>query len=70
MNRKEVTIATKIPTEEMKVILEQIALKTKDGWEFRLPFDQGFIDKYVQHLRFWLLWLLLIPCHFFIGTLK
>nr|CAG4649404.1 EOG090X07NA [Scapholeberis mucronata] len=51
VNRKEVTIATKIPTEEMKVILEQIALKTKDGWEFRLPYDQGFIDKYPEVVR-------------------
>ena len=46
VNRKEVTLATKIPTEEMKVILEQMAYKTKDGWEFRLPYDQPFVDKY------------------------
>lgn len=54
VNRKTVTIATKIPTEEMKVILEQIALKTKDGWEFRLPFDQAFVDKWVPLLHFFI----------------
>lgn len=52
VNRKAVTIATKIPTEEMKVILEQIAFKTKDGWEFKLPFDQAFVDKYVDVIFF------------------
>jgi len=45
VNREAVTIATKIPTDEMKVILEQISFKTKDGWEFKLPFDQAFVDK-------------------------
>lgn len=53
VNRKAVTIATKIPSEEMKVILEQIALKTKDGWEFRLPFDQAFVDKYVSYFSYY-----------------
>nr|CAG4651048.1 EOG090X07NA [Simocephalus serrulatus] len=51
VNRKAVTVATKIPSEEMKVILEQIALKTKDGWEFRLPYDQAFVDKYPEVVR-------------------
>lgn len=47
VNRKEVTISTKIPTEEMKVILDQIAVKTNAGWQFRLPFDQAFVEKCV-----------------------
>jgi hypothetical protein len=47
VNRETVTVATKIPTDEMKVILEQIAFKTNDGWEFKLPFDQVFVDKCV-----------------------
>lgn len=57
VNRKAVTIATKIPTEEMKVILEQIAFKTKDGWEFKLPFDQAFVDKYVDVIFFFFFFL-------------
>ncbi|XP_046643521.1 DNA-directed RNA polymerase III subunit RPC5-like [Daphnia pulicaria] len=51
VNREAVTIATKIPTDEMKVILEQISFKTKDGWEFKLPFDQAFVDKYPEVVR-------------------
>ena len=47
VNREAVTVATKIPTDEMKVILEQIAFKTNNGWEFKLPFDQVFVDKCV-----------------------
>lgn len=48
VNRKAVTIATKIPADEMKAILEQIAFKSTDGWEFRLPFDQAFVDKFAS----------------------
>lgn len=35
-----------IPTEEMKAILEQFAIKTKKDWKFKLPVDQDFIDKW------------------------
>nr|CAG4647122.1 EOG090X07NA [Megafenestra aurita] len=51
VNRKEVTISTKIPTEEMKVILDQIAVKTNAGWQFRLPFDQAFVEKYPEVVK-------------------
>ena len=66
VNRKAVTVATKIPTEEMRAILEHIAFKTKDGWEFRLPFDQSFVDKCVLSLFiFNCRWLLSIAKLFF-----
>jgi hypothetical protein len=45
VNRANVTKATKIPTEEMKAILEQFSIKTDQGWKFKLPVDQSFIDK-------------------------
>ena len=45
VNRTNVTKATKIPTEEMKAILEQFSTKTDQGWKFKLPVDQSFIDK-------------------------
>lgn len=54
VNREAVTIATKIPTEEMRVVLEQIAFQTKDGWEFKLPFDKAFVDKCVFIVFQWL----------------
>ena len=66
VNRKAVTVTTKIPTEEMRAILEHIAFKTKDGWEFRLPFDQSFVDKCVLSLFiFNCRWLLSIAKLFF-----
>ena len=45
MSRKEIIKATKLPPEEVQVILEQIAVKKQDVWEFKLPFDQSFVDK-------------------------
>jgi len=45
VNRANVTRATKIPTEEMKAILEQFSTKTDQGWKFKLSVDQSFIDK-------------------------
>nr|CAG4638507.1 EOG090X07NA [Cyclestheria hislopi] len=45
-DRKPVTTATRIPTLEMKNILEQIAhFKRGQGWEFALPFDHSFVNK-------------------------
>lgn len=40
------TKTTRIPTEEMLAILQQVAEKKGKVWEFRLPFDQAFVDKY------------------------
>nr|CAG4641766.1 EOG090X07NA [Eurycercus lamellatus] len=51
VDRSSVTMATRIPDEEMKDILQQVANKTDNGWEFRLPFDQAFVDKYPDVVR-------------------
>lgn len=45
VNRKEIIMATKLPPEEVQVILEQIAMKKDKMWEFRLPYDQIFVEK-------------------------
>ena len=47
VNRKDVTTTTKIPTEEMKDILEKLAVfSPHTGWEFALPYDHAFVKKY------------------------
>ncbi|XP_078691347.1 DNA-directed RNA polymerase III subunit RPC5-like [Branchiostoma floridae x Branchiostoma belcheri] len=45
--RKEVTSIIKLPHEDVKEIFEQLAVvRVNKGWEFLLPHDQDFVDRY------------------------
>jgi len=47
VDRDAVTKATRIPTLDMKTILSHISVYKRDiGWEFLLPFDHEFVNKY------------------------
>jgi RPC5 protein len=49
VNRKVVTQATRISTEDMKDILEKLAIfRPPDKWEFALPYDETIASKYPQ----------------------
>lgn len=44
--RRDITNVVKIPSDEMKEMLEQVAKpKAKQGWVFKFEFDQDFVDK-------------------------
>ncbi|XP_066291491.1 DNA-directed RNA polymerase III subunit RPC5-like [Branchiostoma lanceolatum] len=45
--RKEATSIIKLPHEDVKEIFEQLAVvRVNKGWEFLLPHDQDFMDRY------------------------
>jgi len=49
VDRDAVTKATQIPTLDMKTIISHIAnYKRNVGWEFSLPFDDEFVNKYPE----------------------
>ncbi|PSN40466.1 hypothetical protein C0J52_11618 [Blattella germanica] len=57
VNRLKLTGVVKLPSEEIKEILEQISiLKPPNGWELKLPYDKEFIARYpevVQRQHMW-----------------
>lgn len=47
LNRNQVALATQIPPEEVKEVLETVAvLRPNRTWELMLPPDTGFESKY------------------------
>ena len=44
--RKELTAIIKLPTEDVKDILEQMSrVKIHKGWEFIMNFDSDFVNR-------------------------
>merc|ERR1719494_1112270 len=49
LSRKEILSVTKLPPEELREVLEQIARqRSAHGWEFMLPTDVNFLYKYQE----------------------
>ena len=47
VDRNLATITAKISTEDVKEMLQQVStLTAKYGWEFKLPFDQQFVNRF------------------------
>ncbi|RDD44005.1 DNA-directed RNA polymerase III subunit RPC5 [Trichoplax sp. H2] len=46
-SRKEISMVVKLPSEDLKEIMTQVALlRVTKGWEFCLPYDYQFIERY------------------------
>ena len=47
--RKDISTVVKVPAEEVKEILEQMArLKINKGWEFVFEYDQEFVNRHPE----------------------
>lgn len=48
VTRKEIASVVKLPSEDVKDILEQMShIKVNHGWEFVFPHDYDFTDRFV-----------------------
>ena len=49
VTRKEIASVIKLPSEDLKDILEQMSrIKVNHGWEFVFQHDYDFTDRYVE----------------------